>query len=61
VVKKVQQNMRIHWTFLSFQTGSKIIDLVSVLQESLQQTEKGVKKKARPAGHHGKTALKKAA
>ena len=39
----------------------KVIDLVSVLQESLQQTGKGGKKKARPAAHHRKTALKKAA
>jgi len=39
----------------------KVIDLVSVLQESLQQTEKGGKKKARPAAHPRKMALKKAA
>ena len=39
----------------------KVIDLVSVLQESLQQTEKAGKKKARPAAHHRKAAFKKAA
>jgi len=41
-------------------SSSKMIDLVSVLKQSLAEAEKG-KKKARSAAHHRKPALKKAA
>lgn len=40
--------------------STKVIDLVSVLQQSLAEAEKG-KKKSKPAAHHRRTPLKKAA
>jgi DNA end-binding protein Ku len=41
--------------------STKVIDLVSVLQKSLEQSGAGTRKKAKPAAKHGSHARKKAA